>query len=721
MRLLQRLSLTFILFIALSLFAAGCDDDDDDNDDSDPVNDDAANDDADDDINDDDQTDDDDDSATFSIESNFLTVKVHALPFGLQVMDKEKGNITETLDWGSGDSLFYYRNAKCYTLASFSGKEDMEGGLELRYVTGEGDGATVTVRFHTPKSVEVSFSLDRKDGFMWAVQDMQLFDGEAIYGLAERIHWAYSLSEQPVLNIGSLNRRGQWFPMILQATIGVYTPFYQSSRGYGLYMDTTFYGFVDAGAFAPDRLRFQFQAGTDHDIALRYYIHYGPSHDEILDEYTALTGRPFIPPKWAFKHWRWRDTHEIGPGMLDGHEINGQLAEDVIMYDDLEFPIGNYMIDRPYTPGDQGFAEFAWDPVRFPNADHMRQSLFDRGYHLIVWGAPWAIGFEEGQNGWEAQQNGYHAPHQKKHIDFTNPEAYEWWKNKVRDFALENNIHGWKLDRGDEDQPSLWWDIYWDGRSGAEMRNAYPLAYHKNYYDAMMEAWDGDFVNIIRAGWSGSQSWGIPWAGDTRAAYGDDPDGTDLGLRSLLLSQLHCSMMGFPIWTNDTGGYREFRDREVFARWLQFSALSTMMEIGGDGAHAPWDMPTNPNYDEEMIDIYRTYTTLHHDLVDYIYDYALGSADTGRAVVRPLVFDYPNDPNVLEMWDEYFLGEDILVAPVWESGRRERDVYIPQGEFVDYWNPGATITGPTTINADAPLDQIPFYIRKGTEVLGRVW
>ena len=707
-----RLVVYLALLIAASLlFFAGCGADD--HDDAQPDDDDSA--------DDDDDDDNDDDSAeTFlTLENDNLVLTIWLEPFGLSLSAKDKGLVVETLDYGQGDSLGYSRNFNEQTLDALEYYEPVDDGFAITYRTSEGTLAKVNVTLVGDRAAKVTLGLGNTQGWLVASQDMQLQDEEAIYGAVERIHWWHNWSEGNPQERWSINRRGQWHPMIVQGTIGLYTPFYQSSNGYGLYVDTTFYGWFDFGHFVPDRLRLKYLSEQGRDPILTYYLFFGPGHDSILDQYTATTGRPFIPPKWVFKHWRWRDEHHPGQGLLDGNIVNGELAEDVNAYDALSFPIGNYMIDRPWTPGEQGFAEFAWDTDRFPNEGLMRQSLFTRGYRLIVWGAPWAIGDEPGQNGWEAKQYGYHAPGSDNHIDFSNPDAYAWWKEKVRQFVLDSDVNGWKLDRGDEEQPSFWWNVYANGKTGLEMRNAYPVLYQQCYYDAMVEAWGDDFVNIFRTGWAGSQQYGVIWGGDTRGSTTNDPD-NDLGLRSAIISQLHAAFMGFPFWTSDTGGYKEFRNREVFARWLQFSAFCAIMEIGGIGNHAPWNMPTDPAYDPEMIDIYRTYTQLHHDLVDYIDDYARSRSLTGQPVARPLVFDYPDDPTVRDMWDEYLFGMDILVAPVWRVGERQREVYIPAGQFVDYWT-GQTHTGPTTIMADAPLDRIPFYIRKGTDVLGKVW
>jgi alpha-D-xyloside xylohydrolase len=235
----------------------------------------------------------------------------------------------------------------------------------------------------------------------------------------------------------------------------------------------------------------------------------------------------------------------------------------------------------------------------------------------------------------------------------------------------------------------------------------------------MKDAWGDDFLNVYRAGYAGSQSYGVANMGDVRGAA--DGVSTDKGLRSAIIAQLRMAFMGFPVWGSNTGGYEEFRDREVFARWLEFSAFCPIMDIGGVGNHAPWNMPTDPNYDPEVIDIYRDYVTIHHELADYIWEYAQSSKENGHPLSRPLVFDYPDDPKVADMWDEYFFGPDILVAPVWEVGLRQRDVYIPEGEFVNFWDTSMTVVGPTTVAMPTPFDKIPVFVRKGATLMGKTW
>jgi alpha-glucosidase (family GH31 glycosyl hydrolase) len=510
--------------------------------------------------------------------------------------------------------------------------------------------------------------------------------------------------------------------MSVRQSIALYTPFLQTSRGYGVFVEGTTMGSYDLAMSEPEVLAFQFELPPGV-TRFSYLCIGGPSHDELVDRYTAITGRPFIPPKWAFKHWRWRDEHRVGPpAMLDEVPANADLVDDITHYEQLGIPVGNYTIDRPWATGDlpdlgvpeePGFGDLAWDEQRFPHPQAMIDALNRRGYHLFLWVAPWATGQTTNR---EAVAGGYLAPHSRFIIDFTNPDAVTWWSAKI-EHLVRMGLSGLKLDRGDEDTPSNPTDVYFDGRTGAELRNAYPALSARVHHDAVQRVRGDDFLVYPRCGYAGSQHWAVFSAGDVP---GKDLRGrpTDLGLRAAILAQLHNAFNGFPIWGSDTGGYEQFGDREVFARWIEFSAFSPIMEIGGTGTHAPWDMPTEPHYDQEMIDIYRSFTILHHALVPYTYRHAREAGRSGRPIAKPLVFNYAGDPRVGDLWEEFLYGDDILVAPVWRVGQRTQHVYLPAGQWVDYWNRQRVVTGPADLDEPAPLDRLPIFVRAGAEVLG---
>jgi alpha-glucosidase (family GH31 glycosyl hydrolase) len=463
-----------------------------------------------------------------------------------------------------------------------------------------------------------------------------------------------------------------------------------------------------------------------------FRIFVGPEHATILDEYTNLVGRPFVPPAWAFLHWRWRDTLTAGAtALLDGTPVNADVADDVNMYDALGIPPGVYHFDRPVLVGNYGFAAWTWDESRLPNPAAMLASLRSRGYHLMTWSALWMCGSNPGESGYDAQQLGYDAPGPVATpncadiggtsfiMDPTDPAAQAWWRDRVAAFLATWGIQGIKLDRGEEHIPSEATDVWADGRTGREVRNDYPNLQAKIHHDALAAVYpDGDFVLFSRPAYTGTPRWSVFWGGDIPGSetFGSGP-GTDLGLRSAIVSQQRAAFLGVPIWGSDTGGYYQFKDREVFARWLEFSAFSGIMEIGGTGTHAPWNMPTTPAYDPEMIDVYRRYTQLRVTLQPYVVA-AVAEAATGMPIVRPMPFLDRKDPALGDLWDQYLFGPDLMVAPVWKVGQRSRDVYFPKGTWRSYWDRTQTWRGPGRATLDVPLDTILVFERDGAAVPG---
>lgn len=676
-----------------------------------------------------------DTGATVTLRSAELTVTVDRDPFSISIANRD-GVLLAEAPAASAGALVYWRAGVEQHLVRTTAPIERDGArVAFTVETTEGSDAGVALELSDEGTLVVELTPPSPETVSEAGDVFVAPAGERYYGLTERIisdGRVAPASEVSPQEVGSLDRRGELVPISIAPTISIYTPFLHSSRGYGLFVDGPMEGAFDVAKTAADRLalRFNFEPSAG---SFRYYVFNGPSHAAILDHYTALTGRPWLPPRWVYTHMRWRDEHASGPtAMLDGVEMNAALVEDVTMYEALGFPSpGWYTFDRPWSSGPagfcpgEGFTRFEFDPVRFPNAAQMIASLKARGTRALVWGSPWACGDpnDPRDNIHDAQRDGYLVPHEGVHIDFTNPSATAWWQGKVGNFVSSMDIAGFKLDRGDETVPSLSTDIFFDGRNGLELHNDYPRLYVEAYTDVLQAVRPDDWVTVTRPGYAGSQAHGIYWGGDITGANAFGVlQGTDKGLRSALISLQRMAFMGFPNWGTDTGGYYQFKQRDVFARWLEFSALCPLMEIGGGlrigdavgGPHAPWAMPTEPHYDTEMIDIYRTYTWLHHELVPYSYSEAVRAHASGHPIATPLVFEYPDDAAVGDLWDEYLYGPWLLVAPVWRDGARSRDVYLPGDDWADFWDDAAAIRGPVTLaNQQVDLDRLPLYVKLG--------
>ena len=681
------------------------------------------------------------DDGSIEIGTPAAAVTVDKATFRLRFLDRTGGGSRLMTEEPEGGGVSWdRRDGSTGRPGAVRGRQPVKNGVRLSVDTSEGRRASITVRFLSRRTALVLVEPPDPASLAGIGERFASPSDESIYGLSERPRDSREIAPgvieipiedaNPVPGIASLDRRGEIVEMKVRPTIALYAPFYQSSRGYGVAALGTTIGSFDVARTDPAALSFRFETGrSGASRVLAYLLIAGPRHATILDEYTAVTGRPFAPPDWAFLPWRYRDELPAGgTSLLDGVPVNATVAEDVNMLEWLDIPLGVYLFDRPWavdtTDAGFGYSRFLWDADRFPNTRSMVSSLRRRGVRILVWGSTFACGSAPGDNGRTAERSGYLAPGSEGSplcgnagdgdfiLDVTNPAARAFLRDRAARFFAGWQIDGVKLDRGEEFIPSGTDDVWFDGRNGREVRNAYPVLQAELFHDALARARGDDFLVIARAAYTGAQRHAIFWGGDApgSTSFGGGP-GTDLGLRDSILGQLRAAFLGYPIWGSDIGGYYEFKDRDVFARWIEFGAFSGIMNVGGKGTHAPWDMPTEPAWDEEMIGIYRKYSKLRVRLQPYLVAAAREAARTGMPIARPLVFLDPSDPNLRNVWDEYLFGPDLLVAPVWRTGQRERQVYLPRGSWRSYWDPTERHEGPVTVTVPVPLDSIPVYVR----------
>jgi alpha-D-xyloside xylohydrolase len=498
-------------------------------------------------------------------------------------------------------------------------------------------------------------------------------------------------------------------------------PFYMSTTGYGLWVDTTAEATFDMNA----------TSGTDIIVdvpaeKLRIVLFTGPQFPVILEHFTALAGRAILPPYWAFAPWMGRDYHQN----------DAQVLEDVDKTRALGLPASVILIDSPWTTS---YNSYKFNPKQFEDAPGMVKKLHGEGYKLVLWHTSWINtqsnppgekGFEgkmnpHAENYDEAAENGYFVKNpdgtpyvgtwwkgRGSLIDFTNPGAKRWWQDQVRQ-AIHAGADGFK---DDDAEGSFQGDVkFADGTDKRLMRNRYAVLYNNAMEELIQKDLKGNGVLFARSvstdGHADANGIGFLWGGDNESSFSPEN-----GLPTVVTAGLNAGMSGLPLWTADLGGYLKTPttpDPLLEMRWTEYSAFSPTMEILSTTNKQPWDWDAKMG-GTQALDVYCKYALLHMSLFPYRYAAAQEAAKTGMPIMRALVLSNQNDDQARMAKDEYMFGPDLLVAPVIDENTR-RVVYLPVGEWVDYWT-GAQITGGKTMVVDVPVDAIPLYVRAGAVI-----
>jgi alpha-D-xyloside xylohydrolase len=540
------------------------------------------------------------------------------------------------------------------------------------------------------------------DGILrWGVAISATAD-EYFTGLMERVVDGHQQLSWSPLTREAMNLRGQRVEMIVKPTTSVYAPFYLSSRGYATFVKGTWPGVYDFCADDPERVKIFFEGPC---FEMRIYIAEHPL--SLVRAHAIKEGPPFLPPRWAYRPWRWRDEHVHVETYYDGTPVTGpfnsQVMEDVLMMRAFGIPCGVYWIDRPWGPGRLGYDDFEIDAQRLPHFVESIEWLGEQGTRMFLWIAP----FLQGEMVREGLARGYGLPGQPPQennypvVDLTNPEARAFWQAGVAKL-LKLGVAGFKLDRGEEGMPEYREIHAFDGRSIREVRNAYPALFIKAAYDVAREHRGMDFVLMPRGAYSGSSPYGVFWGGDI--------GGTQEGLRASIIAIQRAAVMGYPNWGADTCGYGSDveLEQEVCGRWLGFAAFNPIMEVGPTRNVAFWSLPRTPSYDPVLIAIWRLYARLHDRLADYSYAQAQRAAKDGTPIVRPLFLAEPEAAAAWSSWWTFLYGPDLLVSPIWEKGKRTQEVHLPAGDnWRDAWRPDEVHKGGQTIEVAAELHQVP--------------
>jgi alpha-D-xyloside xylohydrolase len=486
-------------------------------------------------------------------------------------------------------------------------------------------------------------------------QRLSMSVGERVYGLGERF--------------GPLVKNGQTVSIWNEdgGTVSDWAykniPFYLSSRGYGLLVNSPGKVEFEVGSELVSQVQFSVPGET-----LDYYVFYGPDPKSVLEKYTRLSGRPAVPPAWSFGLWLSTSFTTKYDEQTVNEFVDGMTKRGI--------PLKVFHFDC-FWMKQRHWCDFTWDAEKFPHPREMLTRLKAKGLRVCVWINPYISSlsslFDEGRERGYFLKRGDGSVYQVDKwqpgmalVDFTNPAACEWYRTKLR-ALLEMGVDSFKTDFGERIPDDA---AYSDGSDPRLMHNYYAYLYNKTVFELLEEHHGkGNALVFARSGTAGSQKFPVHWGGDCDATFESMAEDLRGGL-SFCLS-------GPAFWSHDIGGFNGTANAALYKRWVAFGLLSTHSRLHGSGSYrVPW------LFDEESVDVMRHFARLKNRLTPYLYASAHEANEHGWPAMRAMMLEFPDDPGCAYLDRQYMLGSALLVAPVF----RQDDVaeyYLPPGVWTD--------------------------------------
>ena len=517
---------------------------------------------------------------------------------------------------------------------------------------------------------------------------------------------------------GNMNLRGRkfqnwntdaysfgWEQDPLYRTIPFYLGIYQGAA-YGIFFDNTFRSYFDFGQENNEKTSFWADGGE-----MQYYYIHGPHVMDVVKRYQSLTGTHALPPKWAlgYHQCRWSYYPE------------SKVREIAQSFRDLQIPCDAIYLDIDYM---DGYRCFTWNKKYFPDPKKMIRDLAGMGMKTVVMIDP---GIKVDKNYWvfkEGKENNYFCrrsddyfmeghvwPGRCQFPDFTNPQVREWWGGLYKEL-LDLGVAGfWN----DMNEPAVFGsgtfpnDVRHDyeGYRGSHRKahNIYGMQMVRATYEGLKKLMKNKRpFTITRAGYSGVQRYACVWTGDNVATW-----------EHLKIGNIQCqrmSLSGLPFVGTDIGGFSGEPDGELFTRWIQLGTFSPFMRAhsAGDTAERePW------SFGEPYTSINRKFIELRYRLMPYIYSVFWEHHRYGFPILRPLVMLEQEAMGNHFRQDEFSFGDKILVCPVLEQGATSRKVYLPKGQWYNFWT-DALLDGQNEYDIAAPLEEMPLFVRAGSVI-----
>lgn len=511
-------------------------------------------------------------------------------------------------------------------------------------------------------------------------------------------------------------------------------PFFISTKGYGILLNSTYYSKFRMATERSDMYGFTANTGGSSSSILDYYFIYGTDLKDVVSNYSDITGKAPLPPKWAFGLWmsanEWDRQSEVEGVITNANNYNIPATAIVLEQwsDENTFYIFN---DVTYTPinGSQAFSysDFTFG-TKWPNPQSMVTNIHNNGMKCILWQVPvlkytsYAHTQKDNDESYMISQgyavgNGsggqYRTPwgtwfENSLLLDFTNTNAKNWWMSK-RQYLFDGvGIDGFKTDGGE----MVWgrWNTFYNGKKGDEMRNQYPNEYIKAYYDYALSR-NSNATSFSRAGTFGAQASGLYWAGDQSSTFG--------ALQQAVHAGLTANISGVPYWGWDLAGFTgTFPTAELYKRSTQMATFSPVMQFHSENndptpseERTPWNVQTRTE-DSTVISTFAKYACMRMNLLPYIYSEARKTSTNGVPLMRAMVLEDPSDSNTYGLVYQYMLGDNLLVAPIVNESETNKSIYLTNNEWIDFiW--GAQRPGSATISYYAGVNDIPIFAKKG--------
>lgn len=475
-------------------------------------------------------------------------------------------------------------------------------------------------------------------------------------------------------------------------------PFYISSRMYGTFYHTCAHSKLSLADVSTRSVEF-----LSDQALLDVFVIAGDSIEEILRGYRELTGYPSMPPLWSFGVWMSRMTYFSADEV---QEICDRMRREHYPCDVIHLDTGWFRTDW--------LCEWKFNEKRFPDPERFIRGLRRQGYRVSLWQLPYVA--EDAEQIDEARKNDYIAPLTKKQasegsnfsaldyagtIDFTYPKATEWYKGLLKNL-LDMGVACIKTDFGE----NIHMDAVYKGMKPELLNNLYALLYQKAAYEITKEV-TGDGIVWARSAWAGCQRYPLHWGGDSCSSWD--------GMAGSLKGGIHFGLSGFAFWSHDVPGFHTLPNfmnsivsDDVYMRWTQFGVFSSHIRYHGTNKREPWHYPA-------IAPMVKKWWQLRYKLIPYIVEQSQKATRTGYPVLRALVFHHPEDRFCWHIDDEYYFGDDFLVAPVMNSDNR-RDVYLPAGKWVNFFT-GKRYEGGQWLNGfETPLDEMPVFVKENASL-----